>query len=112
MGLEATCPVRLGNGTFPGRVHLNTDRVEIRGDTRLDIPFASVRSVEARAKGALAIEHAGGSAVLEFGDRAVAEKWAVRIRSPKSLIDKLGVKPESRVVVLGVEDAEFSAQLG
>ena len=111
MGLEATCPVRLGSATFPGRVHLNSDRVEIRGEARLDISFATIRSVETDAKGALTIEHAGGRARLELGARAVAEKWAARIRSPKSLIDKLGVKPDSRVGVLGEDDAEFSAQL-
>jgi len=31
-------------------------------------------------------------------------------RYPKSLIDKLGVKPDSRVAVLGVNDPEFLAQ--
>jgi hypothetical protein len=31
--------------------------------------------------------------------------------STRSLIDKLGVKPEARVTVLGVEDAEFWRQL-
>lgn len=30
----------------------------------------------------------------------------------KPLLDKLGVKPGSRVAILGVDDAEFRAQLG
>ncbi len=111
MGLEAICPVSLGTQTFPGRAHLNTDRVEIRGGVRLDIAFATIRGVETDAKGALVIKHAGGRAVLELGSRATAENWALKIRSPKSLIDKLGVKPDSRVAVLGVDDGEFSAQL-
>lgn len=33
-----------------------------------------------------------------------------KIRHPKSLIDKLGVKPDSRVAVLGVNDPEFLVQ--
>src|SRR4051812_36189054 len=111
MGLEAICPVRVGTATFSGKAHLNTDRVEIRGDTRLDVAFAAIRSVETNASGALVIKHAAGQVVLELGNRAAAEKWAIKIRSPKSLIDKLGVKPDSRVAVLGVEDGEFSAQL-
>lgn len=111
MGLEANCPVRIGDDAFSGRVHLNTDRVEIRGQTRIDISFATIRSVDVSTRGALTIRHAGGRAVLEFGERAAAEKWAAKIRSPKSLIDKLGVKPGSRVAVLGVDDADFLVQL-
>jgi hypothetical protein len=111
MGLEASCPVRVGSEAFPARVHLNTGRLEIRGAVRFDIPFATIRSAEADARGRLTITHAGGRAILEIGERIAAQKWALKIRSPKSLLDKLGVKPESRVVVLGVGDAEFSAQL-
>jgi hypothetical protein len=31
--------------------------------------------------------------------------------SPRSLIDKLGVKPGARVAVLGIEDGDFEAEL-
>ena len=48
--------------------------------------------------------------MLGLKDRATAEKWALKIQSPKSLIDKLGLKPGSRVAVLGVTDPEFLAQ--
>ena len=34
-----------------------------------------------------------GEATFELGPKA--ERWAERIRNPKSLLDKLGVKPES-----------------
>jgi hypothetical protein len=40
-----------------------------------------------------------------------AERWAEGIRSPKPLVDKLGVKPDSRVLVLGIRDPVFWAQL-
>ena len=40
----------------------------------------------------------------------MAEKWAFKINNPKSLIDKLGLKPESRVAVLGVNDPDFFAR--
>ncbi|SDR94727.1 DUF3052 family protein [Opitutus sp. GAS368] len=62
------------------------------------------------ADGALKITHTGGFATLGLADRATAEKWALKIRYPKSLIDKLGVKPDSRIAVLGVTDLEFLAQ--
>ncbi len=48
--------------------------------------------------------------MLALKDQATAEKWALKIRSPKSLIDKLGLKPDSRVAILGVTDPEFLGQ--
>jgi hypothetical protein len=111
MGLEARGTLRVGGEAHAVKAHLNTDRVEFRGGARLDISFATITSAAASAGGALIITHAGGRAVLELGDRAVAEKWALKISHPKSLIDKLGVKPDSRVAVLGVDDAGFLAQL-
>lgn len=111
MGLEAKGTLRLDGEAHAVKAHLNTDRVEFRGGARLDIPFAAIRSAAAGAGGKLTITHAGGRAILELGDRAVAEKWALKITRPKGLIDKLGVKPGARVVVLGVDDPEFAAQL-
>ena len=110
MGLEAKCSLRMGRDTFTGAAHLNTDRVEFRGETRLDLPFASIKSTAVGPGGALELTHSGGRVILGLPDRATAEKWALKIRHPKSLIDKLGVKPDSRVAVLGMTDPEFLAQ--
>lgn len=101
----------MGNEAFPGKAHLNGDRVEFRGGTRLDILFSAIKTAGANERGALVLTHAGGRVVFEFEDHATAEKWALKIRNPKSLIDKLGVKPDSRVGVLGVTDPDFLAQL-
>jgi hypothetical protein len=111
MGLEAKGTLRIDREAFAGVAHLDVDRLKFRGATRLDLPFAAIKSAEVAPGDLLAITHAGGRALLEFGDRATAEKWALKIRSPKSLIDKLGVKPDSRVTVLGVDDPDFLAQL-
>jgi hypothetical protein len=110
MGLEAKCTLRTGRGTFAGTAHLNTDRVEFRGETRLDLPFAAIKSADVGPGGVLSLMHAGGRVTLGLPDRTTAEKWALKIRYPKSLIDKLGVKPDSRVAALGVNDPEFLAQ--
>ena len=59
--------------------------------------------------GTLHIEHAKGTLALALG--AQAAKWADKIANPRSLLDKLGVKPGMRVAVLGVDDAGFRAQL-
>jgi hypothetical protein len=111
VGLEAKGSLRIGRDTFEVKAHLNTDRVEFRGGTRLDIPFSAIKSAVANENGGLTIMHTDGRAVLDLDDRSVAEKWALRIGHPKSLIDKLGVKPDSRVAVLGVDGGDFLTQL-
>lgn len=110
MGLEAKCILRVARDTFVGKAHLNTDRLEFRGETRVDIPFSCIKSAEVRLRGALEIRHTEGRLTLGLANRATAEKWALKIRHPKSLIDKLGLKPDSRVAVLGVNDADFLTQ--
>ena len=40
-----------------------------------------------------------------------AEVWADKIKNPKSIIDKLGIKPTSRVVVPGIADEKFLGEL-
>lgn len=110
MGLEATCSFRQGRESVAVRVHLASDRVEVRGGARLDVPFKSVTAAVARPDGALQLTHAAGSTTLVFADEKTAAKWAEKIRSPKTLVDKLGLKPGSRVAVLGVSDDDFLAQ--
>lgn len=40
-----------------------------------------------------------------------AESWPLKIRYPRSRLDKLGVKPHSRVSVIGLQDSTFLAEL-
>ena len=111
MGLEANCNLRLGRAAFAGRAHLDSDKLQFRGGAKLDLLFKDIKSAEVGPGGALVLSHTGGSATIVLPGRATAEKWALKIRYPKSLIDKLGVKPDSRVAVLGVGDSEFLAQV-
>ena len=53
MGLEAKCNLRVGRDTFVGAAHLDTDRVEFRGEARLDLPFSTIKSVTTGPDGAL-----------------------------------------------------------
>lgn len=110
MGQEARCRARVGDKASEGKALLETDELVFRGGDglRLKVPFKEMRSVEAR-DGELRIEFSDGSAVFELG--AQAEKWAHKILNPKSLLDKLGVKAGMRVLVLGVEDKGFVADL-
>ena len=109
MGLEATCTLRVGRKSWPGRAQLESDSIRFRGDgTRLAIPLKSITGVEARA-GTLTVNHAEGTAAFSLG--AAAERWADKIKNPRSLLDKLGVKPGMNVAVIDIDDANFLGEL-
>jgi hypothetical protein len=108
MGLEARCVVRYRKQVSEGLARLETADLRFRGDFRLAIRFADMKSFRV-ARGALRVETAQGVAVFELG--AAAEKWAERMRSPKLVIDKLGVKPGQRVSMLGTLDPGFVGEV-
>ena len=108
MGQEAWCTMRFGRKAGRGKALLEHNALIFRGDLRLVIPFKEIASVAA-ARGALRVTFSGGTATFQLGP--LAEGWAERIRAPKSLVDKLGVKPGARVAVLGVTGAAFLRQL-
>src|SRR5213596_2507277 len=108
MGLEAVCAAVIDGAPDNGRLHLDSTELCFRGAVRVVIPLASIRSADA-ADGSLCVMHDGGAASFALGLSAV--RWAEKIRSPKRLIDKLGIAPHARVAVLGVEDATFDEQL-
>ena len=104
MGAEVECRATIEGVERQGKASLEADFILFRGaDYRLKLPLTGV-AVEA-LDGRLSL----GRVVLHLGSHA--SKWADRIRNPKSLLDKLGVKTGQSVVVLGVRDAEFLAQL-
>jgi len=101
MGQEANCEVRFGGKTSVGKALLETDDLIFRGDFRLSIPLRSIESLEA-ADGVLRVTSSAGTAVFVLGPRA--DKWAHKIRNPRTLADKLDVKPGMRVSLIGVDD--------
>lgn len=108
MGAEAACTVTFGSKTSAGRALLETSAILFRGEFRLTIPLAQIDALDADG-GKLSVTWPGGTAVFDLGPQA--EKWAAKIRNPKSLIDKLDIKPEHRVAVLNVHDEAFVAKL-
>ena len=110
MGLEADCAARLGDQkAAKGRALLETTELIFKeGAARRVIPLAAVKSAEAKA-GWLLVTHEKGVARFELGKDA--EKWALKIRYPRSRIDKLGVKPGSRVAMIGLADREFEKEI-
>jgi hypothetical protein len=101
MGQEAKCEVRWGGKVAAGKALLETDDLIFRGDIRLSIPLKSIQAVEA-ADGVLRVKWPDGAAEFTLGPQA--EKWAHKIRNPRTLADKLDVKPGVRVTLIGVPD--------
>jgi|HubBroStandDraft_3_1064219.scaffolds.fasta_scaffold80833_3 hypothetical protein len=101
MGQEARCEVRFGGKVSTGKALLETDDLIFRGDFRLAIPLKSIQSLEA-VDGVLRVTSPTGEALFALG--AQAEKWAQKIRTPRTLADKLDVKPGMRVSLIGVRD--------
>ena len=108
MGAEADCSVTFDTKTSTGKALLETNELIFRGDFRLKIALASITALDAKA-GKLKIVWPGGTATFALGDKALA--WAEKIRNPKGLLEKLGIKPGQRVVVLHMHDDAFASQL-
>lgn len=115
MGAETRCELRFDGASHEGKALLETDELIFRGDAdgrarglRLAIPLASIRKVS-EADGTLRVIFEGGDATFLLGARA--EKWAERIRSPKSLVDKLDVKPDHTISVVALDDDDFVCSL-
>ena len=108
MGLAKTCEVRHGGKVVTVTAHLEPAELRLRGPLKLSIPTGDMKSAEARA-GVLHVKWPGGTVDLVLGPDA--EKWALTIRYPRGRLDKLGIKAGMRVAVVGLDDAEFLAEL-
>jgi len=108
VGLEADCTATHGRRKSGGRAYFETDNLIFRGAFRLAIPITGMTAVRVRG-GRLTVQFSGGTATFALG--AHAPKWAEKILHPKSLIDKLGVKPGDKVAAVGIKDADFLDKL-
>jgi hypothetical protein len=101
VGREVQCRAKSGGKWHQGKALLETSELIFRGDLRLKIPFASLRSVVAR-EGKLHLRWDIDSAVFELGPQA--EKWAHTILHPKSTVEKLGIKPGQHISAIYMPD--------
>lgn len=116
MGQEAECRLTVGGKSGVGKAHLDSDVLLFSGELKLKIPFGQIREIGAE-RGELRLKFANGAngkataetAVFELGP--LAAKWAEKIRNPKSVIDKLGVKPEHKVSLWKLTDPALRADL-
>lgn len=108
MGSESLCTVHFGGQRSDGKALLESEHLIFRGAFRLSIPHKAITKLDAD-DGTLRVTFPDGTAIFELG--ASAAKWAEKIRNPRSLLDKLGVKAEMRVAVIGIDDVSFLEQL-
>jgi hypothetical protein len=102
MGREARCVVRHAGQEADAKALLETDELIVRAPFGLKVPRSEI--VSAGADGdVLTVAYAGGPIELELGEREAA-RWAQDIANPKTLADKLGVKPDQRVRLVGAVD--------
>ncbi len=108
MGAELTTKVKIGSKFFKAKVLLETSEIIIRGEVRMKIPFGAMRSLLVK-NGELVFFFDGKSIQILLGEKAT--KWLDKIKNPKSVIDKLGVKSDSKVSVINIADQKFLSEL-
>jgi Protein of unknown function (DUF3052) len=109
VGYDASCTLRIDGTAHKGTAWLEHKDLVFRGPSRLVIPLASISHAIADGN-VLRVKFNGRVADLEIGD-AAATKWAKRITNPPSRLDKLGVKPGTRVALVGLKDPAFEVEL-
>jgi hypothetical protein len=114
MGLEATCAATLDGERSRGKAQLEGSELLYRataGDARARVLLGELTSLKVSGK-TLTLEWRGRKLALELGDDAAA--WAEKIKNPPSRLSKLGVKPTSRVALVGdfAFDDSFERELG
>jgi hypothetical protein len=108
MGSDAACTLHLDGRATRGTALLEQHDLIFRGPFRLAIPLKEIQSARATG-GSLAIRFGARSATFDLG--APAARWADKIMNPPSRADKLGMKPGLTVLLMGVSDPAFRAEL-
>ena len=108
MGNESLCHIEL-DGTFAeAKALLETEELIVRSPFRVKVPFGEMTLVEADA-GALIVQWPGHRMRLEIGREA--SKWADKIRNPRTVAQKMGIREGQRITVVGDVDATFVADI-
>jgi hypothetical protein len=108
MGQHVHCIATWNGRRSVGTASLESEELLFRGEFRLRISFKSVADLGVQ-QGMLTLKTPEGTASFNLGARA--DLWAERIRNPRGVLEKLGIKPEWLVSVVGVSDRWFLDEL-
>jgi hypothetical protein len=106
MGKAAEVQAVFAEGPERGRLQYEPPKLIFRGAQRRVWQGEALEGV--KADGADLVTADGTRFTL--GEKPAAS-WAEAILNPKGRMDKIGVKPGMRAAILGVEDADLSAEL-
>jgi hypothetical protein len=108
MGAEQNCIVRFRGQVSQGKALLENNKLIFRGAFQHTILFRDMKSVKA-VDGELHIKFPEGATTFSLGKHA--EKWAHKILHPKTVMEKLGVKENQNITVIGGADQGILKQL-
>jgi hypothetical protein len=108
MGREARCVGSWKGSQGEGKLLLETTELIFRGPFRLVMPFAKIENLRATAD---AVELLFEREPVRFELGSVSATWVKAIREPKGRLDKLGIKAEQRVALIGFEDSALQKEL-
>jgi hypothetical protein len=108
MGTEITGEAKYRRASYRVSLHLDSKTLTLRDELKLSIPLKDVRQAVPK-DGQLTIAWNDEKIVLQVG--AQSERLAKKILNPPSLLEKLGIKPNSSVSVVGLDDEPFLEEL-
>jgi hypothetical protein len=108
MGTEITGAAKYRRASYRVSLHLDSKTLTLRDELKLSIPLKDVRQAVPK-DGQLTIAWNDEKIVLHIG--AQSERLAKKILNPPSLLEKLGIKPNSAVSVVGLDDEPFLEDL-
>ena len=108
MGNEASCVVEYDGTSGEAKALLETDELIVRSPFRVKVPFSEIRQIDADDE---RLRVRWGSHALSLAIGREARKWAEKIRNPKPLAEKLGVKSGQKISLSGKLDAKFMEEL-
>lgn len=108
MGTEIVCEAKYKRASYRVKLHLDTQTLTLRDELKLSIPLKEIQKVEAKDD-VLTVKWNNTTVALLVG--AKAERLANSIRNPRSLLDRLGIKPDYIVSIVGLDDPSFVTEL-
>jgi hypothetical protein len=105
MGREARIVYTSGKERVEVRAHLDSAALQLSGGKKLAIPLSDVRTAKV-AGDDLAIETKTAKFKLALGAKEAAA-WAKKILNPPTLADKLGIKVDAVVLMVGARIVEL-----